>query len=58
MQDVHTFTRRGAPFTSARTRWMFGFQRRRVRRWEWLTDIPNDGRFPQTSHTDAIDGQA
>src|SRR5687767_2209011 len=30
---------------------MFGFQRRGVRRWEWLTFFPNDGCFPQTSHT-------
>jgi hypothetical protein len=54
MHDVHTESRRGAPFTMARTRWMFGFQRRRVRRWEWLTLMPNDGRFPHTSHTDAM----
>lgn len=31
---VQTFTRLGVPFTSARTRWMFGFQRRLVRRCE------------------------
>lgn len=37
----------------ARTRWMLGFQRRLVRRWEWLTLIPNDGRLPQISQTAA-----
>jgi len=31
---VQTFTRMGVPPTSARTRWMFGFQRRLVRRCE------------------------
>jgi hypothetical protein len=25
-----------------------------VRRWEWLIDMPNDGCFPQTSHTAAM----
>src|ERR1700676_3728699 len=53
MQDVHTCNRRGEPFTSARTRWMLGSQRRLVRRWEWLRFIPNDGCLPQTSHTAA-----
>jgi hypothetical protein len=28
-----------------------GFQRRFVRRWEWLTRMPTRGRFPHTSHT-------
>jgi hypothetical protein len=28
---VHTWTRRGVPFTRARTFWMFGFQRLFVR---------------------------
>lgn len=54
MHEVHTLTRFGAPFTTARTRWMFGFQRRLVRRWEWLMFMPNDGRFPHTSHTAAM----
>ena len=54
MHDVHTERRTGAPFTMARTRWMLGFQRRRLRLWEWLTLMPNEGCFPQTSHTDAI----
>ena len=51
---VHTFRRFGAPFTSARTRWMFGFQRRLVRRCEWETFMPNDGFLPQMSQTDAM----
>jgi hypothetical protein len=50
-QEVQTDKRQRLPSTIARTRWMFGFQRRLVRRWEWLTAIPNDGRFSQMSHT-------
>ena len=38
----------------ARTRWMLGFQRRLVRRCEWLMLMPNDGRLPHTSQTAAI----
>ncbi len=34
MHEVHTCRRRGDPSTTARTFWMFGFQRRLVRRWE------------------------
>ena len=56
MQAVQAFTRRGAPFTMARTRWIFGLQRRFVRTWEWETDMPQDGPFPHTSHTAAIFG--
>src|SRR5947209_2214360 len=41
--DVHTWMRRGAPFTSARTRCTLGFHRRFVRRCEWLSRIPNCG---------------
>lgn len=33
--EVHTFRRLGEPFCTVRTFWMFGFQRRLVRRWEW-----------------------
>ena len=54
MHDVHTSMRFGLPPTMARMRWMFGFQRRLVRRWEWLMLIPKDGRLPHTSQTDAI----
>src|SRR5690606_25537509 len=42
------------PLTSARTRWMFGFQRRFVRRCECDTDMPHEGFLPQTSHTEAM----
>src|SRR4029079_9955631 len=56
MHDVRTLTRLGAPFTSARMRWMFGFQRRLVRRWVWLTDMPHEGCLPHTSHTAAMAG--
>src|SRR4029078_2337248 len=54
MQLVQTLTRLGEPLTSARTRWMFGFQRRLVRRWECDTDIPHEGPLPHTSQTDAM----
>lgn len=54
MQPVQTFTRFVAPLTDARIRWMFGFQRRLVRRWEWETDMPHDGPLPHISHFDAI----
>jgi hypothetical protein len=54
MHDVQTWTRLGVPPTIARTRWMFGFHLRLVRRWEWLMLMPNDGRLPQTSQTAAI----
>ena len=37
-----------------RTRCTLGFQRRLVRRCEWLTFMPNEGFFPQISHTDAM----
>ena len=54
MHDVQTSMRLVEPLTTARTRWMFGFQRRLVRRWEWLTFIPNDGCLPHTSQTAAM----
>jgi hypothetical protein len=54
MQEVQTEIRRGVPFTRARTFWIFGFQRRLVRRWEWLTLMPNEGCLPQTSQTAAM----
>ena len=54
MQDVQTERRFGEPFTMARTRWMFGFHRRFVRRCEWEMLMPNDGFFPHTSHTAAM----
>ena len=58
MQEAHTDSRRGVPPTSARILWMLGFQRRLFRRWEWLTLMPKDGCFPQTSQTDATADQA
>jgi hypothetical protein len=54
MQLTQAFTRFGEPFTTARTRWMFGSQRRFVRRWEWETCMPKNGFFPQMSQTAAI----
>src|SRR5919199_1416755 len=51
MQEVQALMRRRLPgATSARTDWMFGFQRRGVRRCECDTDIPKPGPLPQTSH--------
>ena len=54
MQLVQAFTRRGAPSTSARTRWMFGFHRFGERRCEWETCMPKNGFFPQMSQTAAM----
>jgi hypothetical protein len=54
MQDVHTWTRRGVPSTSALTRWILGSQRRFVLRWECDTLMPKPGRLPQISQTAAI----
>src|SRR3954447_5419525 len=52
MQEVQAFTRLVfPPPAAAHTVWMFGFHRRRVRRWEWDTDMPKPGPLPQTSHT-------
>jgi uncharacterized protein len=47
-------TRLVVPCTTARTRWMFGFQRRLVRTCECDTDMPHDGPLPHTSHLDAM----
>src|SRR4051794_14023780 len=54
MQPVQTFRRVGVLPTIARTFWMFGFQRRLVRRCECDTDMPQDGPLPHTSHTAAM----
>ena len=54
MQLVQAFTRFGAPFTSARTRWMFGSQRFGDRRCEWEICMPKNGFFPQMSQTAAM----
>src|ERR1700722_13716266 len=53
MQEVHTFKRLGVPEMIARTVWMFGFQRRRVRTCECDTLLPKPGPLPQTSQTEA-----
>src|SRR5215210_2410465 len=54
MHEVQTFIRwRPPPARAARTDWMFGFQRRGVRRCEWDTDMPKPGPLPHTSHTAA-----
>src|SRR4029077_699022 len=54
MHEVHALTRFGDPFTTARTRWMFGFQRRLVRRCEWLSFMPKIGFLSHTSQTEDI----
>ena len=54
MQLVQAFTRFGVPFTSARTRWMFGSHRRLFRLCENVTDLPNHGFLPQMSQVAAI----
>lgn len=54
MQRVQTFRRFGEPFTSARTFWMLGFQRRGVRMCECDTDMPKLGLRPQTSQVAAM----
>src|SRR5215469_16882702 len=53
MQDVQTLRRFGVPRTTARTVWMFGFQRRRVRTCECETLLPKPGPLPQMSQTEA-----
>jgi hypothetical protein len=54
MHEVQTWRRLGAPLTTARTFWMFGFQRRFVRLCEWLRLIPNEGCLPHMSHVAAM----
>ena len=53
MQEVQTFRRLRVPDTTARTVWMLGFQRRRVRRWECETLLPKPGLLPHMSQTEA-----
>jgi DAK2 domain fusion protein YloV len=49
MHEVQTLSRFGVFPTTARTRWMLGFQRRGVRRCEWEMLLPKPGPLPQTS---------
>jgi ATP-dependent DNA helicase RecG len=53
MHEVQTFSRREVPATFVRTTWMFGFQRRGVRRCEKETLLPKPGPLPQMSQTEA-----
>ncbi len=45
-QRVHTYSRRGVPFTEIRTFWRFGLKRRLLATIEWLRLWPNAGPFP------------
>jgi len=54
MQRVQAFTYFGLPSTIARTRWMFGNQRRLVTLWAWEMLLPVIGPLPQISHRCAI----
>jgi len=53
-QRVQTFIRFTSPLTTARTRWILGFQVRFVFKWEWLTFIPANSPFAQISQTFAM----
>ena len=55
MHPVQTRRVLWTPFTSARTRRRFGFQRRLVTLWAWLIRLPKWGLFPQMSQCIAID---
>ena len=52
-QEVQTFRRLLVPLIRVRTLWMFGFQRREVRRCEWDTLLPKLGPLAQMSHVEA-----
>ena len=54
MQRVQTFMRLVVVPTWTRIRWMFGFQRRFVRRCEWLKLMPKIGFLSHTSQTLAM----
>src|SRR6266705_6432143 len=49
MHWVQARIRRGCPFTSTRTVWRFGYQRRAVLLLAWLTWLPKLGPLPQMS---------
>jgi len=53
MHEVQTFSRFRVPLITACTVWMFGFQRRRVRRCECEILLPKPGPLPHTSQTEA-----
>src|SRR6266576_3618762 len=53
-QRVQTRSRRVVPFTTARTRWRSGYQRRFVLLFAWLMLCPVMGPLPQISHTRAM----
>lgn len=54
-QVVHALILRTRPgLSAARTDWIFGFQRREVRRCECDTLMPKPGPLPHTSHTAAM----
>jgi len=53
-QRVQTRSRRVVPFTTARTRWRLGYQRRFVLLFAWLMLCPVMGPLPQISHTRAM----
>lgn len=53
MHEVQTLRRLGVLFTNARTDWMFGLNRRFVRRCECEILWPKPGPLPQTSHVAA-----
>src|SRR6202012_2545099 len=55
-QRVHTYTRRGVPASSMRTRWRLGSKRRRVATIEWLRLLPYAGPFAHTWQILAIAG--
>jgi hypothetical protein len=54
MQRVHALMRLTPPFTSARTVWMFGSNRRGRTLWACETRRPTTGPLPQISHRIAI----
>lgn len=51
--DAQTSRRLGVPLSTVRTVWMFGFQRRLVRRCECEMEFPQTGPLPQTSQVAA-----
>ncbi len=56
--EAHTLTRFGVPPTTVRTDWMFGFQRRLVRRWEceMLWPKPGPTRISESASSTQIAG--